>query len=51
MNSILERAGVPETVRAAWLGQTIAVNRSIYLAKPEDLTPVSAALGDIFRAA
>jgi hypothetical protein len=51
MNSILERAGVPETVRAAWLGHTIAVNRGSYLAKAEDLTPVSAAIGAIFKAA
>jgi integrase len=45
MNSILERLGVPDTLRGAWLGHTIAVNRGSYLARPEDLTPV----GDIFR--
>ncbi len=49
MNSILERAGVPDSVRAAWLGHTVAVNRQSYLARPEDLTSVSAAIGGIFR--
>lgn len=28
LNSILELAGVPETVRAAWFGHTVAVNRT-----------------------
>lgn len=35
MNTILEKAGVPETLRAAWFGDTIAVNRSTYLAHPQ----------------
>jgi integrase len=51
MNSILEQAGVPETLRAAWFGHTIAVNRKNYLAKPKDLTPVSDSIGAIFKAA
>jgi len=49
MNSILERLGVPDTLRAAWLGHTVAVNRTSYLARPEDLTPVGDTIGDIFR--
>ena len=51
MNSILERAGVPLSVRAAWFGHLPEVNQAHYLARPEDLTPVSAVLGDIFRPA
>lgn len=35
MNSILEKLGVPETIRAAWFGHTIAVNRGSYLGAPE----------------
>jgi len=50
VNSYLERLGVPETLRAAWLGHTIAVNRQSYLARPEDLTPVSDAVGALFGA-
>lgn len=40
LNSILENDGVPDSLRAAWLGHTIAVNRSAYLARPEDLTSI-----------
>jgi integrase len=34
MNSILELAGVPDSVRASWLGHSIEVNRQSYLARP-----------------
>jgi hypothetical protein len=29
-NSLLEKLGVPESLRAAWLGHTIAVGRGAY---------------------
>lgn len=48
MNGILERAGVSESLRAAWLGHTVAVNKSDYLRPPSDLAPVSDAIGHIF---
>jgi integrase len=50
MNGILERAGVSESLRAAWLGHTVAVNKSAYLRPPSDLAPVSDAIGRIFEA-
>jgi len=50
MNSIMELAGVPDSVRAAWLGHTVQVNRQSYLARAEDLTSVSAAVGSLFGA-
>jgi hypothetical protein len=51
MNSYLERLGVPETLRAAWLGHSIQINRSAYLGAPqlEDLAVISDALGKVFR--
>ncbi len=52
MNSLLEKLGVPDSLRAAWLGHTITVNRSAYLGapRPEELAAVSTAIGAIFRA-
>ncbi len=50
MNAILERAGVPDTLRAAWLGHTVVVNRQAYLPKPKDLTPVSDVIAPVFAA-
>lgn len=50
VNSYLERLGVPETLRAAWLGHTIQVNKKSYLARPKDLTPVSDTIGSLFKA-
>jgi integrase len=52
VNSYLERLGVPETLRAAWLGHTIQVNRSAYLGapQPEELGTISDALGGLFKA-
>jgi integrase len=47
----LERRGVPETLRASWLGHTIAVNRGSYLSapRPEELAAISDTLGPLFR--
>ena len=52
VNSYLERLDVPETLRAAWLGHTIAVNRGSYLGapRPEDLAVISDTLGGLFKA-
>jgi len=50
MNGILERAGVPDSYRAGWLGHRVDVNRKSYLARPEDLTPVSDVIGPLFAA-
>ena len=49
MNSILERAGVPASIRAAWLGHTVQVNETSYLAKAEDFTSVGDKMSDIFK--
>jgi integrase len=50
-NSLLEHLGVPDSLRAAWFGHTIAVNRSTYThASPSDLAVISAALGELFKA-
>jgi hypothetical protein len=35
MNGILEQAGVAESLRAAWLGHTVAVNKTAYMPKPK----------------
>ena len=53
INSLLEKLGVTDSLRAAWLGHTIAVNRSAYLGapRPEELAVISTALGEIFKAA
>ncbi len=50
MNGILGRDGVSESLRAAWLGHTVAVNKVSYRPRPEDLTPVSDAIGRLFTA-
>jgi hypothetical protein len=31
VNRLLEKPGLPDNLRAAWLGRTIAVNRGAYL--------------------
>jgi hypothetical protein len=49
-SGLLERAGVSESLRAAWFGHTVAVNKSAYLRPPSDLAPVSDAIGRIFEA-
>ncbi len=52
VNSLLEHLGVSDSLRAAWFGHTIAVNRSVYThASAADLGVISAALGTIFTAA
>lgn len=50
-NSLLEHLGVSDSIRAAWFGHTIAVNRSTYThASSADLAVISGALGGIFTA-
>lgn len=51
MNGILERSGVPDSLRAAWLGHSVQVNRSVYLPKPRELTTVSETISGLFGAA
>jgi integrase len=48
MNTLMEKAGVSDNFRAAWLGHTVTVNCGAYLRKPGGLTPVSDTLGPIF---
>ena len=44
----MEKAGVPDSIRAAWCGHTIAVNRSTYThARPEDMAVARDALSKI----
>jgi integrase len=52
MNTILEQASVSDSLRAAWLGHKVEVNRESYVAKPrpEELAPVRDTIGDIFKA-
>ena len=48
MNSLLAAAGVPDHVRAAWCGHTVAVNVSTYThARPEDLVAARDVLAGI----
>ena len=52
MNSLLAAAGVPDHVRAAWMGHTVAVNVSTYThARPEDLAVAARALAGILAGA
>lgn len=53
VNSLLEKLGVSDSLRAAWLGHTIAINRSAYLGapRPEELAVISDALSKIFKVA
>ena len=51
MNSLLAAAGVPDHIRAAWCGHTVAVNVSTYThARPEDLAVAGRALAGILAA-
>jgi integrase len=50
MNGILEQGGVPDSLRASWLGHTVVVNIKNYLPAPKDLTPVSDTIGQLFAA-
>jgi integrase len=49
VNGPLERAGVSDSVRAAWLGHSITVNRSAYLAPAADLAAASDTIGALLR--
>ena len=50
-NSLMAAAGIPDHIRAAWCGHTVAVNVAVYThARPEDLTMARDALAGIFRA-
>lgn len=51
-NSLMAAAGVPDHVRAAWCGHSVAVNTGTYThARPEDMTLAGDALAAIFKAA
>ena len=51
VNSLLEKLGVPDSVRARWFGHTVAVNTGTYThATAADLGVISDALGGLFRA-
>jgi hypothetical protein len=48
---LLEKLGVPDSVRARWFGHTVAVNTGVYThASAADLGVISDALGGIFKA-
>jgi integrase len=52
MNSLLAAAGVPDHIRAAWCGHTVAVNVSTYThARPENLAVAARALAGILSGA
>ena len=52
VNSLLEHLGVSPSIRAHWLGHTVAVNTGTYThAADADLAAVSTALGGLFTAA
>jgi integrase len=51
-NSLMAAAGVPDHIRAAWCGHTVAVNTSVYThARAEDMRVAGDALGKIISAA
>ena len=51
INSLMAAAGIPDHIRAAWCGHTVAVNVATYThARPEDLAVARDALSGIFRA-
>jgi integrase len=50
-NSLMAAAGVPDHIRAAWCGHTVAVNTSVYThARQDDMPVAAAALGKIMNA-
>ncbi len=51
MNTILEQSGVPDSLRAAWLGHTVAVNRTGYLGAPADLATIGDMIGRVLGTA
>lgn len=51
-NSLMEKAGVPDSIRAAWCGHTVEVNRATYThANPEDLAAARDTLSRLYGAA
>jgi integrase len=49
VNSLMAAAGVPDHIRAAWHGHSVAVNTSVYThARPEDLAQARDALSRIY---
>jgi integrase len=51
VNSLLEKLGVPDSVRARWFGHTVAVNTGTYThASAADLGVISDALAGLFTA-
>jgi integrase len=52
VNSLMAAAGVPDHIRAAWCGHSLAVNVGTYThARTEDMPVAAAALGEIMNAA
>jgi integrase len=52
VNSLLEHLGVSDSIRAAWFGHSIQVNRTTYThSQQEDLAAVRTALGGLFSKA
>jgi integrase len=50
-NSLMAAAGVPDHIRAAWCGHTVAVNVATYThARPEDFAQARDALDRIYNA-
>lgn len=50
--SLMEKAGVPDSIRAAWCGHTVEVNRATYVhALPEDLAAARDALSRLYGGA
>jgi len=51
-NSLMAAAGIPDHIRAAWCGHTVAVNVATYThARPEDLAMARDALAKIYNSA
>jgi integrase len=51
VNSLMAAAGVPDHIRAAWCGHTVAVNKSTYThARPEDMAAALAVVSKISKA-
>lgn len=48
VNTLLEHAGIADSIRAEWLGHTIEINRGVYThASPADFAQVSEVLGRV----
>jgi integrase len=47
---LMEKAGVPDSIRAAWCGHSIQVNRATYVhALPSDMAVARDALNSIYK--